>query len=355
MGIINSSLEALPETAVRKLKNNKINWFSNLSWYQNFVDTVVKVDKGIYDFLIIENQGEAQIIFPVEYALLNNGCRQLKSLTNYYSPIYQLIHDRELDSEKMVLSDFFINLKTMPHRWDVMRLQPMSQDDVSLLLKALKQAKIPSVSFFCFGNWYLEVNGRSFAQYLSELKPKVRSTINTKTKQFEKLDGAKITIITHERDLAEAIKAYEEVYSLSWKHTEPYTHFISGFIRSAEKAGALRLGIAYLHDKPIAAQIWIVSENIAYIFKVAYDEDYKQYAIGTVLTAKLMQYVIDYDQVNEVDYLQGDDPYKKNWMSRRRERWGILAFNTTTLRGNVEMLKEMSKSYFKQLWAMIKK
>lgn len=355
MDIINSSLETLPEAAVKKLKNNKINWFSNLSWYQNFIDTVIKVDKGAYDFLMVENQGETQVIFPVEYSVLNNGCRQLKSLTNYYSPIYQLIHDTKLDVENALLSNFFITLKTRASRWDVMRLQPMAQEDVLFLVKVLKKARIPSVSFFCFGNWYLEVNGRSFNQYLLDLKPKVRSTIGTKTKQFEKLEGAKIAIVTDGQDLVAAIKAYEDVYGLSWKNTEPYTHFISGFIKSAEKAGALRLGVAYLHDKPIAAQIWIVSEKVAYIFKVAYDEDYKQYAIGTVLTAKLMQYVIDYDKVSEVDYLQGDDAYKKNWMSHRRERWGILAFNTTTLRGNIEMLKEMSAFYFKPFWAMIKK
>jgi len=37
--------------------------------------------------------------------------------------------------------------------------------------------------------------------------------------------------------------------------------------------------------------------------------------------------------VTEVDYLSGDDGYKKDWMSQRRERWGILALNPRTPRG----------------------
>ncbi len=36
--------------------------------------------------------------------------------------------------------------------------------------------------------------------------------------------------------------------------------------------------------------------------------------------------------VLDVDYLTGDDPYKKDWMTHRRERWGITAFNPRTPR-----------------------
>ena len=41
------------------------------------------------------------------------------------------------------------------------------------------------------------------------------------------------------------------------------------------------------------------------------------------------------DKVKFVDYLSGDDAYKRDWMSHRRERWGILAFNLRTPRGAI--------------------
>ena len=40
-----------------------------------------------------------------------------------------------------------------------------------------------------------------------------------------------------------------------------------------------------------------------------------------------MEHVIDTDKVHDVDYLTGDDAYKKDWMPDRRERWGIAVFN----------------------------
>jgi len=41
-----------------------------------------------------------------------------------------------------------------------------------------------------------------------------------------------------------------------------------------------------------------------------------------VLTAALMQHALDVDRVQTVDYLIGDDAYKREWMSHRREPAG---------------------------------
>ena len=46
-----------------------------------------------------------------------------------------------------------------------------------------------------------------------------------------------------------------------------------------------------------------------------------------------LRHVIDIDRVGEVDYLTGDDAYKRDWMSHSRERCGIIAFNLRSVRG----------------------
>jgi hypothetical protein len=54
-----------------------------------------------------------------------------------------------------------------------------------------------------------------------------------------------------------------------------------------------------------------------------------------------MQHVIEVDKVKEVDYLIGDDPHKQFWMSHRRERWGIVAYNPRTLMGALGLIREV--------------
>jgi CelD/BcsL family acetyltransferase involved in cellulose biosynthesis len=102
------------------------------------------------------------------------------------------------------------------------------------------------------------------------------------------------------------------------------------------------LGVVWLRGQPIGAQIWFVAHGRAEIFKVAYDESFKEYSPGTVLTAKLMEHVMQNDVVDEVDYLIGDDGYKKAWMSDRRERFGVIAYNPSTAAGVLGAVLELT-------------
>ena len=47
------------------------------------------------------------------------------------------------------------------------------------------------------------------------------------------------------------------------------------------------------------------------------------YSPGTILTQYLMRYVIDTDKVAEIDFLTGNEHYKQDWMTVRREHLGI--------------------------------
>jgi len=71
----------------------------------------------------------------------------------------------------------------------------------------------------------------------------------------------------------------------------------------------------------------------AAIYKRAYDDAYAHLAPGTVRSAHWMERAIDVEHVHEVDYLAGDDPYKRDWMTHRRERRGLVAYDMQTWAG----------------------
>ena len=196
-------------------------------------------------------------------------------------------------------------------------------------------------TFFSAGNWYEPVRGRSYHEYFEGLRSSVRNIAKSKNKKIERTGRARCEIISGTEGLDAGIVAYKKIYSASWKVPEPYSNFVPGLIKTCALQGTLRLGLVYLDGEPAAAQVWTVHSGVASIYKMAYDPKYRDLSVGTYLTTRLMEHVIDVDRVHEVDYLTGDDGYKKDWMSQRRERWGILALNPRTLRGDMAIVRHV--------------
>ncbi|MES9871160.1 MAG: GNAT family N-acetyltransferase, partial [Sedimenticola sp.] len=192
-------------------------------------------------------------------------------------------------------------------------------------------------------------------QYISERPSQLKNTHQRKRRQFDRLPGSRLEIYTDLSEVEYAVSAFNNVYERSWKRPEPYPKFIDGLARLCSERGWLRLGIAWLEDKPIAAQLWIVSGKTASIYKLAYDEDYQRLSAGTILSAYLMEYVLDVDKVAEVDYLTGDDEYKSQWMSHRRERIGLMAINPRFFWGILLILRHSGGACIKQLLMKVKK
>jgi hypothetical protein len=187
----------------------------------------------------------------------------------------------------------------------------------------------------------LPANGMSFREYWGSLRSSVRNIAKSKNKKVERSGRALLEIITGPSGLDAAIDAYQRVYAASWKVPEPYPAFISGLIRTCAEQGWLRLGIVRVDGEPAAVQIWIVNNRKAAIYKIAYDKRFADLSVGSFLTTHMMEYVLDVDRVNEVDYLTGDDNYKRDWMTHRRERWGILAMNPRTPRGALAIARHV--------------
>jgi hypothetical protein len=335
-----SGLQELPESFLSLFEEaGRQSIFLALPWFHNFIQTASAPEDRVRIYGAATGPQETPAGMLLMRSSNNSSSfsspRRLEALSNYYSCFYAphlAVSGHESRETLRTLTQAIAREKP---RWDAVEIKPMDDNSRAFpeLVEAFKAAGFVVQTFFSFGNWYLRVNGRSFAQYSESLPSAVKNTLSRKRKKLEKTGRAKIEIVTGEQGLEAAIDAYIKVYLSSWKQPEPYPQFVPGLIRMCARMGALRLGIIYVDGEPAAAQLWIVHHGNALIYKLAYDERFGELSVGTVLSATLFQHALDVDKVTEVDYLSGDDAYKKDWMSHRRERWGILALNPRTPRG----------------------
>jgi CelD/BcsL family acetyltransferase involved in cellulose biosynthesis len=326
------ALEALPGD-FRPLfaKAGRQSVFHTWTWYANFVESVLPPG-GRLRIYTLRSSGQPRAALVTQHAAPRPfSVRKLMSLSNYYSSLFGPVvdpDDPELESLVAALAGAIARDRW---RWDEIYLNPLATEaqGFEALLRALRRQGFLVDRFFSFGNWYVPVGSQTFEQF-------VQGRPRTGARQRKKLLPSprfRFSLVTRPQDVEPAMADYERVYRSSWKTGEPYPGFMPGLARRCAEQGWLRLGIAYLDGEPAAAQLWIVADGTASIFKVAYDQRFAKESVGTLLTSLLMEHVMDRDKVAVVDYLTGDDSYKKDWMSHRRERWGIVAFNPRTVRG----------------------
>jgi hypothetical protein len=115
-------------------------------------------------------------------------------------------------------------------------------------------------------NWRIRVKGKSFEDYWAERPSKLRNTARRRAKTA----GLRIEIL--ERFDEKAWADYQSVYAASWKPAEGSPELMRRFVQAEAAAGTLRLGLAYMGDEAVAAQLWTVEHGVATIHKLAYRE-----------------------------------------------------------------------------------
>lgn len=321
------------------------NWQLGQAWLANLASTALDpTEKAV--IYIARLSAEDFVVCPLR---LNAGSGQAHALSTFYTSLFSPLASSE--TPEVLFTELFRYLITV-EKLTAITLSPMDQQapEFDLARRALARSGWKGLhSFFCFGNWIHRLGENTYQSYLAARPSQLRNTVARRTRKFLGPEKGQLQLIQDPDSTESAILQFVAVYNKSWKKEEPYPEFIPQLMRMAAKRGWLRLGIAHYDNKPVASQIWIVANGTAYIFKLAYDESYKRLSPGTVLTAFMMEHVIDADKVTSIDYLSGDDGYKKDWMSVRRERHGLAAYNPKTLRGSAMLIAHILKGLYRRL------
>lgn len=287
--------------------------FDRLDWLTMLAQECLPSERC---FLAVARDGHDMVVLP-----LRQDAEGLHALANWYS-----FTARPTCNAPACAPELLAPLLRSLAPAGALRFFPLPSDEAHLLKSALRQTGWIATLEPCDTNHILPVNGRSFADYWAARPGALRETVRRKGRKG--LVDLRIETAFSESDW----DAYEAIYNLSWKPGEGSPTFLRRFAQAEAQAGAMRLGIASIEEKPVAAQFWTVEGGTAYIHKLAHDERAKAQSPGTLLSAAMFEHVIDTDRVTTVDFGTGDDPYKRDWMDTVRPRYRIEAYRPGAVR-----------------------
>lgn len=299
--------------------------------------------------LSTQTKRKLEIIFIESYLSAHdlhicNQCTQYIEISNFELDPYCIL------VENHPSKDYLINLNqtyspiVVPHRTSQLYtefsfdlkvsrffsyciLQPINLDDF-INLDQINNFKI---SVFRYSkNWKAYFN--SSHDYWSKRPTKLLNTIKRKTKKC--LDFGLHFDFFNSLDM-KLIDNYWDVYNKSWKPVEKDKKFIETLLKKSSNNNNLRLGFAYHNSLAIAFCFWIVIDKTAFIVKLAQNNSYNHLSPGTVLMAKMINWTCEVDHIQKIDFLTGDDLYKKDWMDTSAELYGLEIFNMKTIRGRL--------------------
>jgi hypothetical protein len=327
------SWDALPDSANALFAEAaRDSVFFSRPWFENLVETS---GEGYRSFLVACVVDGTRVLAALP--LIRRGSAQWHAVGHLYSSLSSVLVDRHATRE--VFACLVEGLRKLP--LESLRIAPVDEADrnVKQLQETMEAAGFSCDCYFRFYNWVHRLRGQTFQDYMATRPARVRNTILRKQRKLDREHGYQVRIYTDD-DLQRGLEDYRTVYNASWKAKELFDDFIDGLARRLSDSGWLRLAVLYIAERPVAAQFWFVAHGRASIFKLAYDQEWKQYSPGSILTSHLMRHAIDADAVTEIDFLTGNDAYKQDWMTERRERQGLYCAFRRPDRTRLDRLKD---------------
>ncbi len=284
--------------------------FDRLDWFE-LLERSSRERSGPRPLIALARGENGAIALPLAQAR-----KGVESLANWYAFTWQPLVTPGADQAALLV----LLARDMIRRHTRLTIGKLPGEDGTAtgLAAAFRRAGWITALELCDINRFVETSGIGYREWLATRPGPLRTTLKRKARKLD------VELIT--RYQSDIWNIYESIYAESWKPEEGDPAFLRRFAQAEGAAGRLRLAIAYHGGEPVAVQFWTVERGTAYIHKLAHRPSATALSPGTVLTAALMEHVLDRDHVNSVDFGTGDDRYKRDWMDHTRPRYRLTCW-----------------------------
>ncbi len=293
-------------------------------------------NSGVWFELLHSHCSDDAIRFDIQAIVGSTQCTlplwqspegNLAALANWYSFRWQpQLAGNKGQDRALALTKAFRKARTSA---SVLKLYPITTEDdnKTRVIYALQKAGWLPFSTVITRNHWLEIGKQSFADWWSTRPGQLRSTVKRKSKS----SPLKISVTNEFAE--QAWLDFCELYAARWSAGESHPAFLEALARYHGQHGTLRLGIARLEGRLIAAQFWTVNGAVANIHKLAQDTKFPNLSAGTLLTFELFRHAIEIDKVRRIDFGTGTEAFKLDWTNQHADLIEILAVDPRRLAG----------------------
>ena len=332
------ALEAFGDQVTRE-------YFFRPVWFRYLIKHYYRRPEEFRIWLGTAADGTPALLMPVRETwfdpkVLGSHTLQAASHWENTAPLCLLTNDAAGRRED-ILAAFFRFLRSKhadPEKgaFDTLRIWPveLAGEEGKTIRRALKRAGFWLQRYQNSFNRYEAVEGMDYEAYLQSRSSNSRYDIGRKTRRLEREFSLTYDLYKDPQGLERGIADYEHVSEASWKkpismvgphHTD--------MLRDAMEAGVGRLSILKLNGQPVSVHFWIISDGVAHIVRLAYDQRFEKQAVGVVHTAEMVRRALDDDHVREINYGYGNESYKARWTKDSRVLYGLMAFNPGNPKG----------------------
>jgi hypothetical protein len=331
--ICHAGLDAVPP-ATRALFGDDL--FDSLPWFETTCATALPPST---EALFIEIAGPEG---PLALFPMRRDVARIAALTTPYTCLWRPLTAPGIAPDRLHGAGRMFG--NWCRHWATVRLDALDLGHPfwPVLTGGMRAAGVAPLRFDHFGNWSTAQAALGWESYLAARPGALREAIRRRGKRAAAA-GMALRLVRAPSEVEDGIAAYEAVYAKSWKPAEPFPSFNAALMRACAAQGSLRLGLLQRQGETLAAQFWVVQAGRATVLKLAHDEAHKDASPGTVLTALMIQHVLEHDQVTTLDFGRGDDEYKQSWTNMRVQREGLIVANPRRPGGLVAVLRDKIK------------
>ena len=188
----------------------------------------------------------------------------------------------------------------------------------------------------------------NYQKFLSGLKPRLKSDINRRFRKLSAGNNVLFRFRDNQRTNQENLEIFKEIESCGWKGKKKTSiktrsadsEFFHTATDKLHRKGWVHWNFLEVNDETIAAQLHVRINSTTILYKIAYKENYSQFAPGILLLYKSIEDCYNHGEKGEINFMNAQEWFDK-WNGNKR-----ALFNLTIMPRN-SLISKLISIYLK--------